>query len=162
LNVLKGNVAMAIAGLQPVWSFCESDYPVYVTRLASSLGRAYAASGQIDEGLELLRQADDHANAAGFHFGHALVLTQLAEALLTAGEEAEAREKATRAVELARDAGERGNEGWATCVLGDILARSVEPDDAKAHYNRALEIAETLSMAPLRLRCVKGLRRCTS
>jgi len=160
LNVLQGNFDIAIARLEPLWSYCESNYPVYVTRFASSLGMAYAASGQIDNGLELLRHADDQANSAGFQFGHALVLTQLAGALLMAGKKAEAREKAARAVELARNAGERGNEGWAACVLGDII--SVEPDDAKAHYNRALEIAEILSMAPLRLRCVEGIRRCAS
>ena len=31
------------------------------------------------------------------------------------------------------------------------------PDDAKAHYNQALEIADTLSMAPLRARCLERL-----
>jgi class 3 adenylate cyclase/tetratricopeptide (TPR) repeat protein len=162
LNVVKGNFAMAVAGLEPVLSFCESDYPVYFTRLAASLGMAHAASGDIDKGLKLLRQADDQANSIGFQFGQALVLSQLAEVLLRAGKRAEAREKAARAVELAQDTGERGNEGWAECVLGDVSAESFEPADAKAHYSRALEIADALSMAPLRGRCLEGLRRCTS
>lgn len=161
LHVVKGDFAMAIAGLEPVLAFCENNFPVYFTRLASSLGVAYAAAGDIGTGLKLLHQADDQANAIDFQFGHALVLSQLAEVLLKVGDRAEASEKATRAVELARDAGERGNEGWATCVLGEISAESVEPNDAKAHYSQALEIAEALSMAPLRGRCLKGLRRST-
>jgi class 3 adenylate cyclase/tetratricopeptide (TPR) repeat protein len=159
LNVVKGNFAMAIEGLEPVWPFCESNFPVYIPRVASSLGAAYAASGNVDKGLELLRQADAQSNFSGFQFGHALVLSLLAEALFMAGKETEARDKATRAIEIARNAGERGNEGWAACVLGDITAQCIQRDDAKAHYNQGLEIAEALSMAPLRARCLRGLKR---
>ncbi len=157
LNLIKGDFAVAIAGLEPVWPFCERNFPVYIPRVASSLGTAYAASGDIDKGLELLRQADDQSSSSGFQFAHALVLSQFAEVLLMAGKEDEARELAMRAVETARDAGERGNEGWAACVLGDIAAQCTQPDAAAAHYARALEIAEALSMAPLRARCLKEL-----
>jgi tetratricopeptide (TPR) repeat protein len=157
LNLIKGNFAMAIAGLEPVWPFCERIFPVYIPRVASSLGAAYAASGDIDKGLELLRQADDQSSSSGFKFGHALVQSQFAEVLLMAGKEAEARDKATLAIETARNAGERGNEGWAACILGDIAAQCTQPDDAAAHYTQALEIAEALSMAPLRARCLKEL-----
>ena len=150
---------MALEGLEPVWPFCESNYPVYLPRVASSLGTAHAASGNVDKGLNLLCQADNQSSSTGFQFGHALVLSQLAEVLLMAGKETEARDKATRAIEIARYAGERGNEGWAACVLGDITAQCIQPDDAKAHYNQGLEIAEALSMAPLRARCLRGLKR---
>jgi tetratricopeptide (TPR) repeat protein len=159
LNVVKGDFAVALEGLEPVWPFCESNYPVYLPRVASSLGTAYAASGNVDKGLNLLCQADDQSSSTGFQFGHALVLSQLAEVLLMAGKETEARDKATRAIEIARNAGERGNEGWAACVLGDITAQCIQPGDAKAHYNQGLEIAEALSMAPLRARCLRGLKR---
>ncbi len=74
-----------------------------------------------------------------------------------AGKEYEARDMATRAIEMARNAGERANEGWAACVLGDIVAQCTQPDDASVHYTQALEIAEALSMAPLRVRCLKEL-----
>ncbi len=97
-----------------------------------------------------------------FEFGRALVLAQLAEALLTTGDRAEAREKATEAIEIASDAGERGNEGWATCALGEVAYRSGQREDAEARYRQALEIAEALEMAPLRARCIDGLRRCTN
>ena len=158
LNVVKGNFAMAITGLEPVWPFCDRNFPVYIPRVASSLGTAYAALGDIDKGVELLRQADEQSSSSGFQFAHALVLSQLAEVLLMAGNEAEAREMATRAIETARNAGERGNEGWAACVLGDIAAQCIQPDDAEAHYTQALEIAEALSMVPLRARCLKELK----
>ncbi|MGI9356852.1 MAG: tetratricopeptide repeat protein, partial [Rhizobiaceae bacterium] len=158
LNVVKGNFEMAIAGLESVSPFCETNFPVYFPRVASSLGAAYAATGKFDKGLELLRQANDQSNSSGFQFGHALVLSQLAEALLISGKGTEAREKATGAIEIARNAGERGNEGWAACVLGDIAAQCIQLDDAKAHYNQGLEIAEALSMAPLRTRCLRGLK----
>ena len=74
-----------------------------------------------------------------------------------AEKEVEAREIATRAIEIARNAGERGNEGWAVCVLGDIAAQCNQPDDAEANYTRALEIADGLSMAPLRARCLSSV-----
>lgn len=159
LNVVKCNFTLAIAGLEPMLPLCESNFPVYFPRVASSLGTAYAASGEIDKGLDFLRRANDQLSSSGFQFGHALVLSQLAEALLMAGKATEAQDSATRAIEIARNAGERGNEGWAECVLGDIADRCTQPDDAKAHYNQGLEIAEALSMAPLRTRCLRGLNR---
>ena len=157
LNVVKGDFAAAIAALEPLWPFCESNYPVYIPRVASSLGTAYAASGDVDKGLDLLRQADDKASSIGFQFGHALVLAQLAEVLLMAGKEAKAQEKATRAIEMARGAGESGNEGWAACVLGDAFSRYGSLEDALSNYRRALAMAEKLEMGPLKARCLEGL-----
>ncbi len=159
LYVVKGDFTAAIAALEPVWPHCESNYPVYIPRVASSLGMAYAASGNIDKGLELLCQADDQSSSSGFQFGHALVLSQLAEVLLMAGNEAEARDKATHAIEIARGAGELGNEGWAASVLGDVFAAVGIPESALSNYNRALAIAEKLEMGPLQARCSKGLNR---
>ena len=159
LNVVKGDFIVAISGLEPIWPYCESKFPVYIPRVASSLGVAYAASGAIDNGLTLLRQADEQSRSSGFRFGYALVLSQLAEVLLMAGQDVEAHETALRAVEMARIAGERGNEGWAACVLGDTVARCTKPVDAKTYYVRALEIAEALSMKPLHGRCLNELRR---
>ncbi len=112
--------------------------------------------------MKLLRQAEDQARSISFEFGRALVLAQLAETLLTAGDIAEAREKATEATEIASDAGERGNEGWARCALGEVAYRSGQREDAEARYRQALEIAEALEMAPLQARCIDGLRRCTN
>ena len=162
LNVVKGDFGTTIETLEPVLAVCESKYPVYFPRVASSLGAAYAASGQVERSVKLLRQAEDQARSMSFEFGRALVLAQLAEALLTAGDIAEAREKATEAIEIASDAGERGNEGWVRCALGEVAYRSGQREDAEARYRQALEIAEALEMAPLQARCVDGLRRCTN
>ena len=120
------------------------------------------ASGQVERGVKLLRQAEDQARSMSFEFGRALALAQLAEALLTAGEILEPRDKATDAIKIARDAGERGNEGWATCMLGEVAYKSGQREDAEARYRQALEIAEALEMAPLQARCIDGLRRCTN
>ncbi len=162
LNVVKGDFDTAIEMLEPILPLCAQNFPVYFPRVASSLGAAYAASGQVERGVKLLRQADDQARSMSFEFGRTLVLAQLAEALLTMGDIAEARDKATEAVEIARDAGERGNAGWAACVLADVAARSGQREDAEACYRQALEIAQALEMAPLRARCMDGLRRCTN
>ena len=162
LNVVKADFGTAIKILEPILAVCENKFQVYISRVASSLGAAYAASGRLEDGLSLLRQADDHGRSIGFKFGRALVLAQLAEALLTAGKISQAGDKATEAVEIAHDAGERGNEGWAMWVLGNLASRSGQPGHAESHYRQALEIAETLEMAPLRIRCMEGLRRRTN
>jgi hypothetical protein len=59
---------------------------VYFTRAASSLGSAYALSGRTQEAVPLLERADSHADSVGFGYGHAVVLTALAEARLLAGD----------------------------------------------------------------------------
>ena len=48
----------------------------------------------------------------------------------------------------------------ALCTLGDIAAQHGSPDveQAAAHYQRALALAETLGMRPLQAHCHRGLR----
>jgi tetratricopeptide (TPR) repeat protein len=66
---------------------------------------------------------------------------------------------AERALALARDYGERGNEAYALRLLGDIAARREPPerDQATAHYRQALTLAEELGMRPLQAHCHRGL-----
>ena len=64
----------------------------------------------------------------GIGFHHALTVEQLGEAYLLADQVEPARACADRAVTLARGRGERGNEAWALCLLGDIAAHHPRPD----------------------------------
>jgi len=97
--------------------------------------------------------------AIGFAFGHALVLAQLGVALLVAGDPDRAQEVGPRAVDAARNWGERGNEAWARCMLGDAAAARRDLPEAETRYQEALAIAEQLGMAPVRARCTDGLTR---
>jgi tetratricopeptide (TPR) repeat protein len=120
LQVVRGELAMAIETLAPALPLCIGDLAIYFSRIASSLGAAYVGTGRVEDGIALLQKADDHAQAIGFAFGHALVLVQLGAAFLRAHDPDRAYEAGLRAVEMAQRWGECGNEAWARCLLGDI------------------------------------------
>ena len=85
LQVVGGQFASAIETLEPALPLCRDQWAIYFSRVASSLGSAYAGVGRIDEGLALLQEADSQARKIGFTFGHALVLAQLGGVFLLAG-----------------------------------------------------------------------------
>lgn len=159
LRVVGNDLAGACEVLEPALPLCKGDHAIYFSRVAASLGMAYSGSGRIDEGVGLLRQADEQAQALGFTFGHALVLAQLGAALLLAGDLDRAQEVALCAVDAAERWSERGNEAWARCLLGDTAAARLDTQAARVHYREALSIGEALSMAPVQSRCSDGLVR---
>jgi hypothetical protein len=71
----------------------------------------------------------------------------------------EARDVATRAVTLARERGERGNEAEALHLLGETTASlpPVDADLAEGHYREALALARACEMRPLVAHCELGL-----
>jgi tetratricopeptide (TPR) repeat protein len=82
----------------------------------------------------------------------AAVLVLLGEACLVAGHVDEAATAARRALTLARERGQRGEEAAALRVLGDI-------EHAEHHYLAALVLAEELEMRPLLARTHLGIGR---
>ena len=85
----------------------------------------------------------------------ALCRLSLGEAHLLAGRLEEAHALAERALALAREHQERGNQAYALRLLGDIAARREPPEaeQAAAHYRQALALAEELGMRPLQAHC---------
>jgi tetratricopeptide (TPR) repeat protein len=71
----------------------------------------------------------------------------------------EAQACAERALALVRKRQERGNQAYALRLLGDIAARREPPESeqAEAHYQQALALAEELSMRPLVAHCHLGI-----
>ena len=69
----------------------------------------------------------------------------------------DALEFAGRALTLAREGGQRGNEARALRLLGDVTARRDLPERAEGHYRDALALAEELGMRPLVAHCHLGL-----
>ena len=63
------------------------------------------------------------------------------------------------ALALARAHQERGHQAYALRLLGDIPARREPPEaeQAEAHYQQALALAEELGMRPLQAHCHLGL-----
>jgi tetratricopeptide (TPR) repeat protein len=75
------------------------------------------------------------------------------------GREADARAAAQRALDLARQHKERGNEAYTLRLLGEIAAGEDPLDIGKTedHYRQALALAEELGMRPLIAHCYVGL-----
>jgi tetratricopeptide (TPR) repeat protein len=89
----------------------------------------------------------------------ALCSLPLGEAQMLAGHLEEAHTLAERALALAREYQEQGNEAYALRLLGEIAARRdpSEVELAEAHYRQALALAEDLGMRPLQAHCHRGL-----
>jgi tetratricopeptide (TPR) repeat protein len=83
----------------------------------------------------------------------------LGEAYLLAGRPDDALPLAQRALDVARQYDERGNQAWALQLLGESAAKrdpdSVEP--AEGYYQQALTLDEELGMRPLVAHCHLGL-----
>jgi len=125
---------------------------------ASHLGYAYALSGRLPEGMALMEEALADPAATGTT-NHPLLLAYLGEAHLLAGQRDDAIAIAQRALDLARQQKERGNEAWVLHLLGEIAARPDPPDleSAQEHYSQALARAKALGMRPLAAHCHLGL-----
>jgi tetratricopeptide (TPR) repeat protein len=90
---------------------------------------------------------------------HPLLLAYLGEAHLLADRRHDAVAVARRALDLAQQQKERGNEAWVLRLLGDIAAHADPPDpeSAEGHYTQALARADDLGMRPLAAHCHLGL-----
>ena len=84
---------------------------------------------------------------------------QLSAVYLLAGRFDEAWQHACQALDLARQQKERGNEALGAAQLGAVHAQADPPDveQAEAHYQQALALAEELGMRPLQAHCHLGL-----
>jgi tetratricopeptide (TPR) repeat protein len=132
--------------------------PLYYT-VSSTLGYAYALSGRSAEAILLLEDAVKHPDLAGIQESKSLRELSLSEAYLLAGRELDASAAAQRALDLARQQKERGQEGCVLQLLGEIALEKYSPDFAAAEQNylQAVTLAEELGMRPLIARCYSGL-----
>jgi DNA-binding SARP family transcriptional activator len=160
LHLSRGESELAVALLQRALPLCRNgEVPLYYPRVLGALGYARALQDSPEEAVALLEQAVGESRAIRLLYGYANLLTWLGVACLRAGRVDDARRLAADALALARERGERGDEGWALRLAGDAAAERRPPDlaEAEAAYRHALGIAETLDMRPLVARCHLGL-----
>jgi tetratricopeptide (TPR) repeat protein len=156
----KGDVARAIPWLQRGVRICrEMELPTFAHWVSPPLGAAYALAGRTSDAVQLLEEVVTQDLALNILSQHSLTLVYLAEAYLLAGCLQLAGDQATRALDFARDRQERGYQGWALRLLGEIAAQSDPPEvePAAHHYRQALALAEALGMRPLMAHCHHGL-----
>jgi DNA-binding SARP family transcriptional activator len=158
---VKGDLAPAVELLERVRGLAAKhglqDLTMSVTR---TLGNAYALSGRLQEGLDLLRRALAMLEANGYRRQYATCfIEQLGRALLIQGEMDEAYALALRALALARARGERGWEAYSLWLLGDVAAgrEHADVEIAERHYRAAIALATELAMRPLIARAHRGL-----
>ena len=155
----RGDIVQAIGPLERAVELCRVIQARSVFDVAAAeLGYAYALTGRLAEGVALIEEAMADPSATGTT-NHSLLLAYLGEAHLVAGRRSDAMAVGWRAVDLARKQNERGNEGWALRLLGEIAARGEARDrtSAEEHYRRALVRADELGMRPLSAHCHLGL-----
>jgi tetratricopeptide (TPR) repeat protein len=145
LYLAQGDLEPAIRVLEQGLALCRaSGNRVWLRRIAAGLGSAYARQGRLAEGTALLEEA---------------ISESLSEVCRLAGRGDEAWQHARQALDLARQLKERGSEALALHQLGTVHAHTNPPDaeQAEAHYQQALALAEALGMRPLQAHCHLGL-----
>ena len=127
--------------------------------IAAPLGYAAALQGHLAEGRALLEEGISVGIGTGALFGLAHRIARLSEVCRLAGRGAEAGQHARQALDLALHLKARGDEALALHQLGVVQAHADPPDaeQAEAHYQQALALAEELGMRPLVAHCRLGL-----
>lgn len=150
------NLPGGIVYLEQALALCRRwDLTAWFTNVASCLGYAYARTGRIEPGLDLLRQAIERSQRLQLMISHSLEVAWYAEALLEAGHLGKATEEAARAVGLARTYKEGGNEAYALWVAAEAARRQGTVDQARLGQMlaEARARAEACGMRPLVARC---------
>jgi tetratricopeptide (TPR) repeat protein len=157
LASVTGDHEKVLAQLGLALDLCEQSYPVYIGRLAMSLGPSLVALGRAGEGIDLLEHATELSGQQGFTFLRALLLAQFSAALLAVGDASHAEEIAWQGIAEAERSGEAGNQAWAMLRAGETILALGRPIEAKAMLEQAREEARQKAMLPLLRRCAEVL-----
>jgi len=156
----QGAFHTAIPMLEQALPLCQTAGIALFSPVAiSTLGAAYAFVGRTAEALPLLNQMLERMTRESYTLYRGPVLAELSEAYLFVDRVDEAHECASRLLDLSRTHTERGYQAHAYRLHGDIAMRREPPDidQAAAHYQQALTLAEELGMRPLQAHCHRGL-----
>jgi DNA-binding SARP family transcriptional activator/tetratricopeptide (TPR) repeat protein len=160
LHLRRGDFDVARPLLERALELCRSsDFAAMLSWVASSLGSVSVAVGRATAGLALLEEAAELAVRHKGGFGHASSLCSLARGYAMVGRWDEAGRVAGEALEHSRRARQRGYEGHALLLLGQIAADRAETatEQAEAWYRSAMSLADELGMRPLVAHCYLGL-----
>jgi class 3 adenylate cyclase/tetratricopeptide (TPR) repeat protein/ABC-type thiamine transport system ATPase subunit len=160
LALRQGDLPRALHRLERALGICQdADLPGFFPMTAAALGAAYTLGGRIADAVSLLTQAMEQTMATESVRFQAFCCLSLGEAQILAGRLQEAHALAERALALAREHLERGNQAYALRLLGDIAARREPPEVelAEDYYQQALTLADELGMRPLQAHCHLGL-----
>jgi len=162
-----GDAPRAVAPLERAHDLERTAHlPIWIPAIDTTLGLAYALTGRSAPAVTLLEEAVEQAARMKLMFNHAARLTRLGEAYLVAGQPQRANEVAGRALGLAVEHRERGNQARALWLLGAIAATEdgLGWRAGEQQFALALDLATELEMRPLMAHChfslARLLRRC--
>ena len=160
LYLAKGDLEHAIRVFEQGLALCRaSGHLAWLPGIAAALGYASALQGRLAEGRTLLEEAISESIRTGGLMALAYQVARLSEVCRLAGHGEEAGQHAHQALDLARQHKERGNEALALYQLGVVHAYAdpADAEQAEAHYQQALALADELGMRPLQAHCHLGL-----
>jgi ATP/maltotriose-dependent transcriptional regulator MalT len=158
VRLARGDLEEAIRVQEQGLALCRAErMRIYFPAFAVLLAQALALSGRAATAVPMVQKALPAPSDAIYFAPFAVVAAS--EVYLLAGQTDEAAKFGARALELAKRKRERGYEGWALRVLGEIAAGREPPDVqvAEAYYRDAMARATALGMRPLQGRCHLGL-----
>jgi tetratricopeptide (TPR) repeat protein len=153
LHLRQGILHQAIPLLERAVALSQdADIPNFYRGSAAYLALAYALAGRAADALAVLEQVVRKMDRP---------IRSLAcgETYLRTGCVEEAHRLVARVLTETRYHKMRGQEAQALWLLGEIAMRRDPPDVAlaKAHYQKALALADELGMRPLQAHCHRGL-----
>jgi tetratricopeptide (TPR) repeat protein len=161
LYLAQGDLEHAIRVFDQGLALCRAsgNRSGFFRRIVAGLGYASALQGRLTDGRALLEEAISVTIRTGALQNHARWVAWLSEVYRLAACGEEAWQHARQALDLARQLKERGDEAFALHQLGVVHAHAAPPDaeQAEAHYQQALALAEALDMRPLVAHCHRGL-----
>ncbi len=157
LHVRQGDLPRAARTLERSLALCRHwKLAALFGVIAGHLGAAYTLGGRSAEAIPLLEEALEREYR---HWLEPVPSLGLAEAYLRAGRTKDASLQVDRALEVARQRGQRGHEAWIRWLFGEIAAQNGASDSGivEGHYRQALVLAGELGMRPLIAHCHLGL-----
>ena len=158
----QGDFERSLPLLERSFALCtETQLTWLIPPCASSLGYAYVRAQRIGQGMRLLEEADRAADKQTLVLRRSLQSTWFGEAYLLAGRIDQAHDYASNALALAKENGEKGHEGWALQLVGEIHSslNGTSGGQAEKYFCKALAIAEARHMGPLTAHCRLGLAK---
>ena len=158
--IIKGEFGQALPLCERAVRLCENGKVfVWLPLAYAALGWTLAWAGRADEGVPHLERSATVWEGLGIKIYLPMFYFWFAEGLMLAGRVSAGRDAAEKALALATQLGERGNEAQIRCLLGDIAAAGDVNDRAGAEscYERSLTLATELGMRPRLAHCHFGL-----
>jgi tetratricopeptide (TPR) repeat protein len=156
VHLNKGDSQQALQVAQHwLQAYAAADLPTAQLIMAAYLGEVFNVSGQLEDALALFERTWQFAESKSLLAFGQPVLALLGDAYGRAGRIDEAETTAQRALDLARQIGQRGGEARTLYLLGSIYGYGASPKASQARdsYQQALALAHELGMRPLEARC---------